>query len=389
MADRVDVAVLGGGPVGCTLALALRATGRTVAVIERTAKSPAASPDAPFRPISLSYASRIILERLGAWAALPATPIETIHVSQAGSFGRAVLSASDARVPALGYVVDSRVLGGALAARLEGCPGVSFLRGATVRATRARDGEVELEVERGGALTGVRARCVVHAEGRAETARERRYGYDAVVAVVAVEPGARGTAYERFTPEGPLALLPMAGAYAVVWSARPERAALLAGCPSGEFLAELGRAVGARAGRFGSVGDRFVQPLALRVRDARIAEREVFVGNAAQTLHPVAGQGLNLGLRDAWDLADVLRDAPDPGAAVVLDKFARLRRLDAQATIRVTDALARGFTGTHRLAAAARGLAITALDLLPPARKFFAQRMIFGPGATPLASPRQ
>jgi 2-octaprenyl-6-methoxyphenol hydroxylase len=388
MADCVDVAVLGGGPVGCTLALALRAAGRAVAVIERSAAAPVPPSGAPFRPISLSYASRIILERLGAWTAVAATPIETIHVSQAGSFGRAVLSASDAGVPALGYVVDSRLLGRALAARLEGCAGATILRGAAVRAAAARDGEVELEVERGGATLGLRARCVVHAEGRAEDARERRYGYDAVVGAVTVEPGARGTAYERFTSEGPLALLPMAGAYAFVWSARPERAERLAGCAPEEFLAELGRTIGARAGRFGSVGDRIVQPLALRVREPRIAEREVFVGNAAQTLHPVAGQGLNLGLRDAWDLADVLRDAPDPGAASVLGRFARLRRLDAAATIRVTDSLARGFTGTNPLAAAARGIALTALDLLPPARKFFAQRMIFGAGATPLASPR-
>lgn len=381
MLEPVDIAVLGGGPVGCALALALSSGGHSVAVLERAPSSTRA-----FRPIALSYASRIILERLDAWAGLPATPIETIHASQAGCFGRTVLTAAEAGVGALGYVVDYRALAAMLDARLDRAANTRTLRGATVRSARTLDGKVEMEIERDGSLAKLRARCVVHAEGRADEAHEKRYGYDAVVGLAAVEPAARNTAFERFTPEGPLALLPMAGAYAIVWSARPEHAAALAGCPSEEFLAELSRVAGARPGRFVSVGERFVQPLALRVRESRFAAREVFVGNAAQTLHPVAGQGLNLGLRDAWDLADVLRDLPDPGAAAALHRYAAMRRLDAFATIRVTDLLASGFTGTNRLAAMARGAAMTVLDVLPPARTFFARRMMFGPGEPPLAT---
>lgn len=150
-----------------------------------------------------------------------------------------------------------------------------------------------------------------------------------------------------------------------------------------EFLAQLQAACGERAGRFTAVHERAQVPLVLRVRASRVEGREVYIGNAAQTLHPVAGQGLNLGLRDAWDLAQTLHDAEDAGDARALARFAALRRFDAGATIGVTELLARAFLGTHPLARAARGLALTGLDVLPPARRFFARRMIFGPSALP------
>jgi 2-octaprenyl-6-methoxyphenol hydroxylase len=163
----------------------------------------------------------------------------------------------------------------------------------------------------------------------------------------------------------------------------PERARALADAAPGDFLEALSRAAGARLGRALAVEARAVHPLALRVRASRIGTREVYIGNAAQTLHPVAGQGLNLGLRDAWELAALLREADDPGDPEVLGRFAARRRLDAGATIRVTDFLARGFLGHNAVASAARGLALTALDTLAPARRFFARRMIYGPSALP------
>jgi 2-octaprenyl-6-methoxyphenol hydroxylase len=132
-----------------------------------------------------------------------------------------------------------------------------------------------------------------------------------------------------------------------------------------------------------AVEGRAVQPLVLRVRPARVAARAVYIGNAAQTLHPVAGQGLNLGLRDAWDLAQILRESGDPGDAAVLSRYASRRSLDALATIRVTDLLARGFLGSGRVARSARSLALCALDILPGPRRFFARRMIYGPSALP------
>jgi 2-octaprenyl-6-methoxyphenol hydroxylase len=343
----IDVLIRGAGPVGCTLALALRESGLKVGVHDRSQSNVVS-----FRPIALSYASRLILERVGAWPQA-ATPIETIHVSQRGGFGRARLDAADAGVPALGYVVGYSTL-------------VETLRE-----------KVQVEQHE------VPARCTVHAEGSAPDAVEKRYAQDALVARVRTEPAATTVAFERFTADGPLALLPIEGSYALVWSTRPERARDLAAMAPDEFLAALAAAAGSRPGRPVAVEARSVQPLALRVRPTRIGAREVFIGNAAQSLHPVAGQGLNLGLRDAWDLAQAWRGGGDPGDAGRLARFAAHRRLDAGATIRVTDFLAGAFLGTSRLASGARGAALTALDICPPARRFLARRMIYGPSALP------
>jgi 2-octaprenyl-6-methoxyphenol hydroxylase len=356
MRAALDVLIRGGGPVGCTLALALRGSGLRVALAARRAGRAARD----FRPIALSYASRLILERLGAWAALSPSPIEQIEVSQANRFGRTVLGAADAGVPALGYVVEYSALVGALESLLARCD------------TLREDADAAPE-----------ARCVAHAEGASSGASEKRYAQDAVVALVHGEPAAGARAFERFTAEGPLALLPIAGRYGVVWSTTPGRARELAAAPAAAFLAALRAACGGAAGAPRGVEARSVQPLVLRVRPARVEHRAVFLGNAAQTLHPVAGQGLNLGLRDAWELAQVWHGARDPGEAQVLERYAARRRLDAQATVGVTDLLAGAFLGAGRAAGAARGLAMTALDVVPPARRFFARRMIFGPFAIP------
>ncbi len=345
----VDVLIRGAGPVGCAAALALRDAGLKVAL------SGNASARNTFRPIALSYASRLILERLGAWPRITATPIETIRVSQAGGFGRTRFDAADAGVPALGYVSDYTALSDAL---LE----------------KARELLTDDEVP---------ARCIVHAEGRARDAGEKHYTQHALIALVRTDPPSRGTAFERFTPEGPLALLPLAGRYALIWSTHPERARALAGAGEREFLAALAAAAGTAPGVPLEAEALAVQPLILRVRGTRIAERAVYIGNAAQTLHPVAGQGLNLGLRDAWDLAQVLRGASDPGEPATLERYAALRRLDAGATVRATDLLANAFLGSSRLARAARGAALTALDIFPAPRRFLARRMIFGNSGLP------
>ena len=335
--------------MGCVAALALQASGTSVRILAE--KVPAAA----FRPIVLSYGSRLILERLGVWQALAPTVIDTIHVSQAGSFGRTVFDAGDAGVPALGYVLEYSEL---------------------VQALRSSVQDLLTEEE-------ADARCVVHAEGAAADAEEKRYAQDALVASVRFAGAAANTAFERFTREGPLALLPLAGGYAVVWSLRPERARNLLSAPEKEFLEQLARAAGTRPGQPLSVQARAVQPLVLKVRQGSIAERAVYIGNAAQTLHPVAGQGLNLGLRDAWDLAQIMRAADDPGDAALLRRFAARRRLDAGAAIRITDLLAQAFLRSTLPFNLLSGAAMTALDIFPAPRRFFARRMIFGASALP------
>jgi 2-octaprenyl-6-methoxyphenol hydroxylase len=346
-APEVDVLIRGAGPVGCALALALRPSGLSVALVDAAAPPPA------FRPVALSYASRLILERVGAWSELPVTPIERILVSQAGSFGRTRLDAADAGVPSLGYVTEYSALVARLRAQL------------TVSADAPE------------------ARCIVHAEGAPQDVAGKRYAQDALVALVHTEPPSAATAFERFTAEGPLALLPMAGRFALIWSMRPEHAQRLLAATENDFLGELGAAAGSAIDRAVKVDNRALQPLTLKVRSARAEGNEVYIGNAAQTLHPVAGQGLNLGLRDAWDLARALASAADAAAPATLARFAAQRRLDAGATIRVTDFLAAGFAGENALLRAARGAALTALDILPAPRRFFARRMIFGASALP------
>jgi 2-octaprenyl-6-methoxyphenol hydroxylase len=352
-APPFDVLIHGAGPVGCTLALALQGCALRTAMFDPSFAKPAAG----FRPIALSYASRLILERIGAWGAFPVTPIENVHVSQQGGFGRTRLEARDAGVPVLGYVTEY-------------APLVAALRG------RVQTSGVEVAME------AFNARCDVHAEGSTDDAEEKRYSHDALLSVVRLASPAATSAYERFTPEGPLALLPHAGRYALIWSASPGRARRLAEMPTAAFLAELALAMG-RLPTPVEVGERTVRPLAMRVRAARVAERSVYIGNAAQTLHPVAGQGLNLGLRDAWELAQILRSAQDPGDPATLERYSARRRFDAAATARVTDLLAGGFLGTGRLARSARGAALTLLDILPGPRRFFARRMIYGPSALP------
>jgi 2-octaprenyl-6-methoxyphenol hydroxylase len=203
------------------------------------------------------------------------------------------------------------------------------------------------------------------------------------VALLGTQPRAGSTAFERFTTDGPLALLPLAGSFGIVWAVPASHAADLVAMPEAQFLAALQQAFGRRAGRFVAVSGRSSVALALRVRNERAGPREAYVGNSAQALHPVAGQGLNLGLRDAWELAHAIADAPDPGAAAILHRYAKERRLDAFATIRITDLLAELFIGANPIARAARGAAMFALDTCAPARAFLARRMIYGSSALP------
>ncbi|HYM27251.1 MAG TPA: FAD-dependent monooxygenase, partial [Steroidobacteraceae bacterium] len=231
----VDVIVRGAGPVGCALALALRGCGKSVALQGKNAPSP----PQPLRPVALSHASRLILERVGAWQTLAPTPIQTIHVSQQGAFGRTRLGAADAGVPALGYVVSYESLLKALLSRVE-------------------QSGIPIRMEAGDAP------LVAHCEGTAGELPEKSYGQEAVVALVTTRPAAAGTAWERFTPEGPLALLPLGERYCVVWGMPPERAQELCGAPAAEFLAALAHAFGRRAGEFTAVAERSRAPLGLR-----------------------------------------------------------------------------------------------------------------------------
>lgn len=374
-----EVAIAGGGPVGAALALALHAVGVDTLLLE--ARKAAAPPLALKRPLALSHGSRLLLERLAIWNALPApTPIARVHISQRGRFGRTVLDAKEASLPALGYVTDySSVV--AIFDRAVEDAGVRVLRGARVTGLAHDPTSARVEYAANGEAADCLAKLVAIADGSALAAdvavRTTDYGQDAVTAIVDVDQPHHNVAYERFTPEGPLALLPFGDAYAVVWTVAPDMAEGLVHVPAEAFLARLQLSFGERAGRFTRVVSRAAQHLTLRVAERIACGRAVLIGNAAQALHPVAGQGFNLGLRDAWELASEItrRGAADPGLP---QAYASRRVFDRRGGIVFTDALVKIFSNDFGPLAFARGAGLALLDNLPSVKDFVARRMIFG-----------
>lgn len=373
-----DVAIAGGGPVGAMLALALRESGTSVLHVRTD--TPAGE-----RPIALSYGSRLLLEREGAWPAASPTPINEIHVSQQGGFGRTLIRAAEYDLPALGYVAAySSILAWLSALNTSH----SFIDGRVIGHEAAGADCVEIRIARtSGGETLERARLLVLADGgHAGSAGDGRdYRQHAVVAEVQTDRPHRNIAWERFTHGGPIALLPYQNRYALIWSIEPDAAQSLLGMPEGEFLCRLTDAFGGRLGAFVGSGARASFPLSLRHRRIAPAPRTVLVGNAAQTLHPVAGQGLNLGLRDAVELADLIASThpPELGGDVFLKRYRTRRKLDRDAGIRFTDALVRVFSNTSTTLDMVRGAGLAFLDIAPPARGFLARRMIYGARALP------
>ena len=380
MAESATI-VVGGGPVGSALALALGGRGFDVTLLEAR---PNAGAEDDARTLALSHGSRLILERLAAWP-LPVspTPIMQISVSQRGGFGRAELTAAEAGVPALGYVVEYGALQRALTTTLAR----SRVRVETGCAALAVGGDAHhatVTVEQSAARRDLRAKLVAIADGGAglelSLAKTRDYEQCALVCDVASEQPHRNRAFERFTDEGPLALLPNARGWALVWTARPAHAEELAALDEAVFCARLRATFGPALGAFALLGRRQVFPLRLKVAARPATPRCVLIGNAAQTLHPVAGQGFNLGLRDAFELARLIaaRGADDPGEQSLLNAFFAQRRFDRTATILFTDSLIRLFSKDIPPLTHVRGCALAALGAIPPARKFIARRMIFG-----------
>ena len=374
-AETADVAIIGGGPVGSALALALRPTGLRVVLLEaRTA----ATVDA--RPLALSYGSRLILERLGVWSALAehATPIRHIHVSQQGAFGRVGLEAAEAGLPELGYVIEYRRLAQELARAAEACAADCRI-GARVDAWQGgADAQVQYELDGKPRVLSAALIVVADGGGAAET-EVIDYRQCAVTARVVSEHPHNSRAYERFTPHGPLALLPDGDGWALVWTTSPTRAQVLCELDSRPFLDELRQEFGSRVGDFTAVSGRAAYPLKLRRAPRTPLDHAVLIGNAAQTLHPVAGQGFNLGLRDAWELAEhVLKDSATLGSSTWLSAYHTRRNLDRSGGIGVTHSLVQLFSNDLAPLRTARGLGLTLLGCVPPLKNFLVRRMTFG-----------
>lgn len=388
MMDAYDLVIIGGGLVGGSLSCALAQTGLRVCVVEAVPMQSDTQPSYDERVIALSWGSRRIFEGIGLWAAIGpgAEPIRQIHISDRGRFGFARLDHCEEGVDALGYVASARLLGRAIQG---GLAGVEMLCPARLLGFRVQADRVDLEVSVAGDSRLIRTRLLVAADGGDSgvrkhlglAARQHCYGHDALISTVTAGQPRRGVAYERFTDTGPLAMLPMSeGRYSVVWTVREGEAPEMLGLSDEDFIVRLQQRFGYRLGRLSRPGRRVAYSLKLMLTREPVGRRTVLIGNAAHTLHPVAGQGFNLGLRDVAALAQVLADADraeaDPGGDATLDAYRRFRGRDQQTLAVATDVLARTFVNPLSPVRWVRDLGLLGLDLTPGLRHFVARRFM-------------
>lgn len=383
--EHAPLVIAGGGPVGAALAVGLRDSGIEPALLE-AGPVPGASDDARF--LALSFGSRLILERLGVWAQIApfATAIQSIEVSQRGGFGCTELAAEVVGLPALGHVVRYRDLARVLTEGAHACAlsahgasvtNVKSLREFAVVSCECSDGARLISTPLVALADGGRS---LAAHGTPFAPLVRDYRQWAVVAWAHAADGHAHRAFERFTSSGPAALLPAADGYSIVLTLSEADAAALCRASDAAFVAHLRETFGARAAGLGECTPRSRFPLALRYVESVTGERLALIGNAAQTLHPVAGQGFNLGLRDAWTLARVVCDTPraEIGSRAMLARYRRERARDRTSGILLTDALVRLFSNDRGWLRVARGLGLTMLDLSGAPKRFLMRRMMFG-----------
>jgi 2-octaprenyl-6-methoxyphenol hydroxylase len=383
MTEPFDIAIVGGGMVGASLAVALGGLAVRVALIEAVPHDAASQPSFDERTTALSNGSRRILETLGVWSALSstATPIRRIHVSDQGRFGFARVDAAEQGLAAMGYVVPNRSLGAALWSQLEGGAQLQVFCPAEVSRVAAGEQWVELQLLAADAACTIKTRLVVAADGAHSAVRSafgiaaevRDYDQSAVITTVLPQRFHDHIAYERFTASGPLALLPLAdGRCTLVLTLGRSLVESAMAWSDEEFLAEVQRRFGFRLGRFLKVGRRAAYPLSLSRAARTSSGRCVIIGNAAQGLHPVAGMGFNLGLRDAASLAELVAESRsagrvDLGCAGLLAEYDSWRAADRGGIIAFTDGLVRTFSNPLGAVQRLRDLGLLAFDLLPPA----------------------
>ncbi|WP_313277861.1 2-octaprenyl-6-methoxyphenyl hydroxylase [Kosakonia cowanii] len=387
----MSVIIVGGGMAGATLALAIsHLTQGKLAVHLVEANAPGAQDHPGFdaRAIALAAGTCQQLAHIGVWQALAscATPISTVHVSDRGHAGFVTLTAEEYRLDALGHVVELHDVGQRLFKRLQNAPGVTLHCPDRVDHFTRSEELVTVTLQSGKQLTG---ELLVAADGsRSSIAgqlnidwQQSPYDQAAVIANVTTSVAHQGRAFERFTEHGPLAMLPMSqGRSSLVWCHPREKQQQVASWSDEQFCEELQKAFGWRLGRILHAGKRSVYPLALSTASSSVSHRAVLVGNAAQTLHPIAGQGFNLGMRDVMTLAETLSHAfieqSDVGSYPLLLRYNQRRQADKAATIGVTDGLVHLFANRWAPLVVGRNLGLMAMELFTPARDALAQRTL-------------
>lgn len=394
---KYDIIIAGGGMVGSSLALALAPLSLRVAIVEPIAPGADVQPSFDDRSTALSRSTQRMYEAMGLWQQIVAasTPVTRIHVSDQDSFGFSHIDAEEQRVEALGYVVINRVLGKVLQDALVEVPNLDLICPAKITAARLAPDQVTVTLQHSdGNAEEIGCRLLVAADGARSAVRDMlgisakqvAYGQRAIVGNLLPEKPLQNCAYERFTRNGPLAMLPVTdGRAGFVWTVAEDDAERVLGLDKGDFLAELQQAFGYRLGTLSRVGELSSYPLQLSKALRLTATRSVLVGNAAHGLHPVAAQGFNLGLRDVAALCDCIAsfDLDDAG---LLQHYAAWRKSDQGKLVGFTDGLVQLFSNNRRRVRALRGLAMLGFDLVPGVRSLFAKHTMGLAGRLPRLS---
>lgn len=395
-----DIVIAGGGMIGTSLALALQSLGLRISVVEAVERSAVAQPSFDDRSTALSRSSQRTFEALGLWPDIrsAAAPIRHIHVSDRGRFGFSHIDAEEQGVTALGYVVINRVLGEVLQEALAAATSIEQICPARITAVERLEGSLDVVLD--GGARKLSCHLLVAADGARSAVREMLgigaqhvdYGQQAIVGNLLPGKAHASCAYERFTEDGPLALLPVNDErVAFVWTLQPAVAGELMATSDADFTARLQEAFGFRLGRFSKIGKRGCYPLGLSKANSLVAGRGVLVGNAAHGLHPVAAQGFNLGLRDVAALAECIADAvaqgdTDTGTTAMLERYAVWRRADQQKLVHFTDGLVRLFGSRRPALRLIRDAGMLGFDLVPGVRRLFARHTMGLAGELPRLS---
>ena len=398
-----DIVIAGGGMIGTSLALALEPLGLKVAVVEAIPRKAAAQPSFDDRSTALSRSTQRMFEAMGLWPRIVAasTPIRAVHVSDQGRFGFSHIEAEEQGVEALGYVVINRVLGGVLQDALDSLENVDVFCPARIVDIELAPDKAAAEVEFvDGKQQTLTCDLLVASDGANSavremmgiTAQKSHYGQCAVIGNLLPEKDINNVAYERFTKQGPLAILPVAdGRAGFVWTVSEDDADRVMALDDKAFLAELQEQFGYRLGTFSRVGKRASYPLVLSKALRLTATRSVLIGNSAHGLHPVSAQGFNLGMRDVAAIVDCIADCPtvtqiDPGGTSLLEQYSRWRRSDQKKLVRFTDGLVKLFGSDSRSLRVLRNIGMLSFDLVPGVRSVFAKHTMGLAGRLPRLS---
>ncbi len=377
-----DVLIVGGGMAGASLAIALKNSQLKIGLIEAKSLKTDSQPSYDDRGIALSYGSQRIFETMGIWSHIAqyASPIQYIHVSERGRFGVTRLSAEQENVPALGQVVTAKHMGHALNVQLQRLDNLTLFCPSSVSSVQTEKEHVTVTLDNNDTL---KARLIVAADGRESTIRhclsigawEQDYNQVAITANISTDKPHSGWAYERFTTSGPMALLPMTDKRcSLVWTVKSGEEQNLLALDEDSFLQRLQQDFGYRAGRFIRVGQRNSYPLILMQADMPVQPRIVFIGNAAHSLHPIAGQGFNLGLRDVAVLAEHIFNNQDCGHSEILQLYQQQRQQDQDQVVKSTDQLVRLFSNDIPILGHLRGAGLTMMDNMPMMKHWLAKK---------------